>query len=138
MIQTELPSFQPISSSSTAISPARSVLDAFSKIRVTQSLLGGQVKVTKQEADADSVGISNVIRAGNAAPATRHGRGYIDTARPRVIVATLSRELGQLRRLLVGYNEIESLAGLVQCHGGLQSHHLHRHHSRRAHPGVAR
>lgn len=66
------------------------VLDAFSKITVTKSLLGNNITVTKQP--AEHAGIRHVIDQGS--PKSR-GKGYIDTYKPRVIVASISRDLGQ-------------------------------------------
>ena len=67
------------------------VLDAFSKITITRGLLGGKVTVTKQH--AESQGISRVIDAGSPR-LSRTRKGYIDTERPRVIVASIDRQLG--------------------------------------------
>ncbi|KAL7540786.1 hypothetical protein ACHAWF_006802 [Thalassiosira exigua] len=68
------------------------VLDAFTKISVSTSLLGN-VSVTKQH--AESAGIHRIINAG----ATRHskssGKGYIDIPSPRVVVASIDREMGR-------------------------------------------
>merc|ERR1712127_9241 len=66
------------------------VLDAFSKITVTKSLLGGHVNVTKQPAENGRV--QCVIDAGSPKP---KGKGYIDTYKPRVIIASINRDLGQ-------------------------------------------
>ncbi len=68
------------------------VLDAFSKITVNRGLLGGKVTVTKQH--AESHGISRVIDAGSPKSSRSRGKGYIDTERSRVIVASVSSEIG--------------------------------------------
>lgn len=69
------------------------VVDAFSKISVNKSLLG-HITVKKQH--AESMGIRHVIDAGNNPKSPRsNGKGYIDTPRPRVLVASISRELGR-------------------------------------------
>lgn len=68
------------------------VLDAFSKISVQKSLLG-HIKVTKQH--AESIGIRAVIDAGANQSTRSDPKGYIDTVRPRVIIASINRGLGQ-------------------------------------------
>ena len=65
------------------------VLDAFSKICVNKGLLGN-VTVTKRY--AESKGIRNIIDVGS--PKSR-GKGYIDTPKPRVLVASMTNEGGQ-------------------------------------------
>eukprot|EP00579_Thalassiosira_antarctica_P009583 CAMPEP_0201911678 /NCGR_PEP_ID=MMETSP0903-20130614/2547_1 /ASSEMBLY_ACC=CAM_ASM_000552 /TAXON_ID=420261 /ORGANISM="Thalassiosira antarctica, Strain CCMP982" /LENGTH=484 /DNA_ID=CAMNT_0048446447 /DNA_START=96 /DNA_END=1547 /DNA_ORIENTATION=- len=65
------------------------ILDAFSKITVNKSLLG-HITVTKQH--AESSGIRRVIDAGSP---KSNGKGYIDTEKPRVIIASINRDLGQ-------------------------------------------
>ena len=66
------------------------VLDAYSKITVTKGLLG-TITVTKRH--AESRGIRDVI---DACPSSKkNGTGIIDIERPRVIVASMSREGGQ-------------------------------------------
>ena len=67
------------------------VLDAYSKITVSTSLLTGTVTISKQH--AESRGILSVINAGP--PCKMPGRGYIDITRPRVLVASITREMGQ-------------------------------------------
>lgn len=78
------------------------VLDAFSKITVSTSLLG-TITISKQH--AESSGVSRIldvtcVGSNKKSPrckgkGTRHrGRGHIDTVRPRVIVASINREMG--------------------------------------------
>ena len=69
------------------------VLDAYAKITVKKSLLGN-VTIAKQH--AESMGIRRVIDAGSPASPRSDGRGIIDTVpRPRVLVASINRELGR-------------------------------------------
>lgn len=67
------------------------VLDAFSKITVSKSLLGN-ITISKQH--AESGGVRRVIDAVSARLPRSNGKGYIDSARPRVIVASINREMG--------------------------------------------
>jgi hypothetical protein len=68
------------------------VLDAFTKLTVTKCLLRNDYKIMRQ-ALAGS-GIRRVIDVDDT---SKHhdGKGYIDTVRPRVIVAAIGRELGR-------------------------------------------
>mmetsp|Transcript_16127 Transcript_16127/g.35099 ORF Transcript_16127/g.35099 Transcript_16127/m.35099 type:complete len:506 (-) Transcript_16127:52-1569(-) len=66
-----------------------SVLDAYSKITVNRSFLG-KTTVTKQH--AESSGIRRVINAGLAEP---NGKGCFDAEKPRVVVASISVDLGR-------------------------------------------
>jgi len=65
------------------------VLDAYTKITVTKSLLG-HITVTKQP--VESIGVQCVIDAGS--PKSK-GKGYIDTYRARVLISSINRDLGQ-------------------------------------------
>jgi len=65
------------------------ILDAFSKITVTKSLLG-HTTVAKQP--LENSGVQSVIDAGSL---KSKGKGYIDTYKPRVLVASINRDLGQ-------------------------------------------
>ena len=68
------------------------VLDAYSKIMVTKSLLGN-IHITKHH--AESVGVRQVIQAGEPKSSKSKGKGYIDIQRPRVLIASINREFGQ-------------------------------------------
>lgn len=82
------------------------VLDAYSKITVHKSLLG-HVTIAKQH--AESGGIRRVIDAGmpksprsngrngyfKSSPPRSNGKGYIDTPKERVLVASINREMGR-------------------------------------------
>lgn len=68
------------------------VSDAFSKITVKKTLFN-KITVTKQH--AKSSGIRRVVDAGSPKSVKSNGRGYIDVERPRVIVASISRDLGR-------------------------------------------
>jgi len=65
------------------------ILDAFSKITVTKSLLG-HITVAKQP--LENSGVQSVIDAGSL---KSKGKGYIDTYKSRVLVASINRDLGQ-------------------------------------------
>ncbi len=67
------------------------VLDAFTKITVSTGLLGN---VTVSKTHAESLGIQNVIQAGSNPKYPNNKKGTIDVERPRVIVASMTREGG--------------------------------------------
>ena len=68
------------------------VLDAFTKLTVTKCLLRNEYKIMRQALAGN--GIRRVIDIDDT---SKHhdGKGYIDTFRPRVIVAGIGRELGR-------------------------------------------
>lgn len=68
------------------------VLDAFTKLTVTKCLLRNEYKIMRQALAGN--GIRRVIDVDDT---SKHhdGKGYIDTFRPRVIVAAIGRELGR-------------------------------------------
>ena len=68
------------------------VLDAYSKISIKKSLLG---KVTISKQHAESSGIRRVIDAGSSDNSKTKGKGYIDIERPRVIIASINKEMGR-------------------------------------------
>ena len=68
------------------------VLDAYSKITVSKSLLG-KISISKQH--AESSGIRRVIDAGSSDNSKTKGKGYIDIERPRVIIASINKEMGR-------------------------------------------
>ena len=69
------------------------VLDAYSKITVRTSLLSSKVTISKQH--AESSGIRRVIDAGSSDNSKTKGKGYIDIERPRVIIASINKEMGR-------------------------------------------
>jgi len=69
------------------------VLDAYSKITVRSSLLSSKVTISKQH--AESSGIRRVIDAGSSDNSKTKGKGYIDIERPRVIIASINKEMGR-------------------------------------------
>jgi hypothetical protein len=68
------------------------VMDAFSKITVTK-FLSGNYSITKQP--AESSGVFRIVDIGTSQSISSKGMGYIDIVRPRVIVASIGREIGQ-------------------------------------------
>jgi hypothetical protein len=68
------------------------VMDAFSKITVTK-WLSGNYNITKQH--AVSSGVIRIIDVGTSPFKSSKGVGYIDVVRPRVLVASIGREIGQ-------------------------------------------
>ena len=68
------------------------VMDAFSKITVTK-WLSGNYNITKEH--AVSSGVIRIIDVGTSPFKSSKGMGYIDFVRPRVIVASVGREIGQ-------------------------------------------
>jgi len=69
------------------------VLDAFSKITVRTSLLSSKITISKEH--AESSGIRRVIDAGSSDNSKTKGKGYIDIERPRVIIASINKEMGR-------------------------------------------
>ena len=69
------------------------VLDAYSKITVSKSLLTEKVTITKQH--AESSGIRRVIDALPSAKKSKNRKGQIDIQRPRVLIGSINREMGQ-------------------------------------------
>mmetsp|Transcript_15916 Transcript_15916/g.32220 ORF Transcript_15916/g.32220 Transcript_15916/m.32220 type:complete len:545 (+) Transcript_15916:166-1800(+) len=67
------------------------VMDAFTKITVSTRLLGN---VTVSKTHAESLGIQNVIQGGSNPKYPNNKNGVIDVERPRVIVASMTREGG--------------------------------------------
>ena len=67
------------------------VVDAFAKITVYRPFLGKRMHIKKQH--AESVGISNVLNAGPAGSPRQSSKIDVDT--PRVLVASINREMGQ-------------------------------------------
>lgn len=66
-----------------------SVQDAFSRIIVNKSLLGGKIQIKKQY--AETPGIRRIIDANSA---KHNGKGIIDIERPRVVVSSVAKEAG--------------------------------------------
>ena len=69
------------------------VLDAYSKITVRTSLLSSKITISKEH--AESSGIRRVIDAGSSDNSKTNGKGCIDIERPRVIIASINKEMGR-------------------------------------------
>ena len=67
------------------------VIDAFAKITVYKPFLGSTMQIKKQH--AESIGIRCVLNAGPAGSPRRSSKIDVDT--PRVLVASINREMGQ-------------------------------------------
>lgn len=67
------------------------VIDAFAKITVYKPFLGKTMHIKKQH--AESMGISSVLNAGPAGSPRQSRKIDVDT--PRVLVASINREMGQ-------------------------------------------
>lgn len=70
-----------------------SILDAYSKIVVSKSFPMGHITVTKNH--AENPGVRRVIDAGSPKSSQTNRLGIIDTEKPRVIITSINRELGQ-------------------------------------------